>query len=45
MERPSSKKALLVFDSAEAAVACAIDEDFGSKFKDVKLRHTKWSKV
>ncbi len=38
MERPSSKKALLVFDSAEAAVACAIDEDFGSKFKDVKLK-------
>ena len=38
VERPSSKKALLIFDSAEAAVQCAIDEEFGSQFKDVKLK-------
>ena len=38
VERPSSKKALLIFDSAEAAVQCAIDEEFGSQFKDVRLK-------
>ena len=38
VERPSSKKALLIFESADEAVQCAIDEDFGSNFKDVRLK-------
>ena len=29
-------KALLIFESADEAVRCAIDEAFGAKFKDVK---------
>ena len=30
------RKALLIFESADEAVRCAIDEAFGAKFKDVK---------
>jgi hypothetical protein len=38
-ERPSSnfeEKALLILESADEAVRCAIDEASGAKFKDVK---------
>ena len=46
VERPSSKKALLIFDSAEAAVQCAIDEEFGAQFKDVKLKTSDaWERI
>ena len=30
------RKALLIFERADEAVRCAIDEAFGAKFKDVK---------
>ena len=30
------RKALLIFESADEAVRCAIDEAFGAKFKDVE---------
>ena len=40
------KKALLIFDSAEAAVQCAIDEAFGAQFKDVKLKTSDaWERI
>lgn len=46
VERPSAKKALLIFESAESAVACAIDEAFGSSFKDVKLKTSDaWERI
>ena len=31
------RKALLVFESADEAVRCAIDEAFGAKFKDGRV--------
>ncbi len=46
VERPSSKKALLIFESADEAVRCAIDEAFGSNFKDVRLKSTDaWERI
>ena len=46
VERPSSKKALLIFESADEAVRCAIDEDFGCNFKDVKLKTSDaWERI
>ena len=31
------RKALLIFESADEAVRCAIDEAFGAKFKDGRV--------
>ena len=46
VERPSSKKALLIFESADEAVRCAIDEAFGSHFKDVRLKTSDaWERI
>ena len=46
VERPSSKKALLVFASADEAVRCAIDEAFGAQFRDVKLKSADaWERI
>ena len=46
MERPSAKKALLIFESADEAVQCAIDEAFGSHFKDVRLKSADaWERI
>ena len=46
VERPSSKKALLIFESADEAVQCAIDEAFGSNFRDVRLKTSDaWERI